>query len=128
MHTDKGVIPRAKEGDNAHHYQRPRISFEVGAGPERAATLARDNPRQAPHCRTDHLQGRGKGGEGRAQKENGMRSWEGYDMDDNIKIESELLLARLRDRQQRRQDDLEALLAQVDLFKALDSPRDHASS
>ena len=34
-------------------------------------------------------------------------------MDDNIKIESELLLARLRDRQQRRQDDLEALLAQV---------------
>ena len=46
-------------------------------------------------------------------------------MDDNIKIESELLLARLRDRQQRRQDDLEALLAQVDLFKALDTPYGH---
>jgi len=47
-------------------------------------------------------------------------------MDDNIKIESELLLARLRDRQLRTQDDLEAFRIEFDLFKTLKGPQGDA--
>ena len=117
---------RIRRAINAYRYHKPRISLEAGTGQERAATaLARDDLQQGPYCGTNHLQGHGKKLAEQDVKQDRRDRGEANDMDDKIKIESELLLARMRDRQQRRQDDLEALLAQVDLFKALDTPYGH---
>jgi hypothetical protein len=48
----------------------------------------------------------------------------------DVKIDSdllsELLLARLRDRQRRTQDDLEAFRVEFDLFKTLEGQHGHA--
>jgi hypothetical protein len=48
------------------------------------------------------------------------------DVEIDSELLSELLLARLRDRQRRTQDDLEAFRVEFDLFKTLEGQHGHA--